>query len=256
MGKSARPGARRTTSGRARRQKPKSTFRKRPRDTSPEAIDRLLGKQDWARVASFLPDSAGASQGTLTGLRDYCQRVLTWNRTASNLISRNDEGRIVERHVVESLEPAGWLAAAGINDWLDFGSGAGFPAIPLAIAGVGSRWTLVESRRMKALFLRKTVSEMRITPEISIVYARLESLIGAGKSYMGFTARAAGKIGETLKLAGDLISDGGSAFLWKGSRWSEEMTGDRSWEKGWSFVEQRPLSASSLTVLLFTKRNK
>src|SRR5262249_59697130 len=136
-----------------------------------------------------------------------CARVIAWNRTVSNLISKNDEGRIVDRHLVESLEVARWIAEAGCDDWVDFGSGAGFPALPLCLAGVGSRWTLVESRRIKALFLRKAVGEMRLS-SVTVVNDRIESL--AGKSdFSGFSARAAGKVGETLRVAAELVRHGG-----------------------------------------------
>ena len=37
------------------------------------------------------------------------------------------------RHLLESVEPAHWLKECGATRWLDFGSGAGLPAIPLAL---------------------------------------------------------------------------------------------------------------------------
>ena len=217
-------------------------------------VERILVKQDWGRVASLLPSAGGATEPTAL-LREYCRRVIAWNRSVSNLISKNDEARIVERHVVESIEPAAWMAATGIADWLDFGSGAGFPAIPLAIAGVGTRWTLVESRRIKTLFLRKTLSVMAIPAEMSVVNARLEMIDDLSRPFLGFTARAAGKISSTLSMAAECIAAGGSAFLWKGSSWNEEKEQDRSWEAAWSFVDQKALTAENLIVLRFDKRH-
>jgi 16S rRNA (guanine527-N7)-methyltransferase len=158
--------------------------------------------------------------------------------------------------LAESLEHAPWLRESGAEDWLDFGSGAGFPAVALAIAGVGSRWTLVESRRIKTLFLRKTLGEMGIEEGKTVVNARLETVSQDGGHFDGFTARAAGDLNETLASAANLVAPGGSAFLWKGSRWQSEFEKDRSWESAWRFIEQRPLTDSNVVLLKFLREAK
>ena len=169
------------------------------------------------------------------------------------MMSRNDEPRIVERHLAESLEPAAKLAASGITDWVDFGSGAGFPAIPLAIAGVGERWTLVESRRPKTLFMRKTLGEIGLVAVVSVSHGRLEALVGQLGPFGGFTARATERLGKTLDVAASFIADGGRAYLWKGSSWRAEMDRDRSWELRWRLVEEIPLSAPNVVVVVFER---
>jgi len=240
------------STGSQKRQDARPAFpRKRPRDASPPAIERLLARQDWERIRHLVkPFENGAS--ALPRLREFCARVIAWNRTVSNLISRNDEGRIVSRHLAESLEHARWLGEGAGEDWLDFGSGAGFPAVPLAILGIGSRWTLVESRRIKSLFLRKTLGEMGIQEAMTVVNARLESVAENGGRFAGFTARAAGNLNEALGNAANLVAPGGSAFLWKGSRWQTELE-DRTWESAWKLVEHRPLVDSSVVVLKFLR---
>jgi len=192
----------------------------------------------------------------LAALREFCVRVIEWNRSVSNLISKNDEGRIVARHLGESLEHAAWIIESGCVDWVDFGSGAGFPAIPLAIVGVGPRWTLVESRRIKSLFLRKTLESMKMDPVMKVVNARLENLAEEGGSFDGFTARAAGYLAETLVYAAALVKPGGSAFLWKGSRWTAEFERDRSWEQAWTFIEHRALADPNVVVLKFQRNSQ
>jgi 16S rRNA (guanine527-N7)-methyltransferase len=228
--------------------------RKRPRDTSAPAIARLLDRQDWSRIRDLIARS-GAAPTSLGQLRDFCSRVIEWNRTVSNLISRNDEGRIVARHLAESLEHAAWLGETGCRNWVDFGSGAGFPAIPLAIVGVGSGWTLVESRRIKSLFLRKTLESMSMDGAMKVVNARLESLAEEGGGFDGFTARAAGNLTETLAHAAKLVNPGGSAFLWKGSRWTAELNQGRSWERQWTHTEHRPLPDSNVVLIKFLRQS-
>jgi 16S rRNA (guanine527-N7)-methyltransferase len=156
----------------------------------------------------------------------------------------------------ESLEPAAWIAKIGAERWLDFGSGAGLPAIPLAIAGLGSRWTLVESRRTKTLFLRKTISELALE-EITVIYGRLEVLIATGElhaRFEGFTSRATLTLAPTLALAAKIVVPGGYAFLWKGGRRDEEMQADAQWREYWELDDVMAVGDGRTAVVSFKRR--
>jgi 16S rRNA G527 N7-methylase RsmG len=100
--------------------------------------------QPWPTLVPHLLKVGLDSKSAVERLKQFMTGVLAWNRTASNLISRNDEKRFVERHLVESIEPAHWLKSTGAATWIDFGSGGGLPAIPLALVGIGPKWILVE----------------------------------------------------------------------------------------------------------------
>jgi len=236
--------------------RPARSTRRPPRDSSRDSIERVLGRQDWSRVRSLIPRSAADPALALGRLREFCARVITWNRRVSNLISKNDEARIVARHLVESLAHAKWLVENDRDDWIDFGSGPGFPALPLAIVGVGSRWTLVESRRIKTLFLRKTLGDMGIENGKKVINARLESVAESGSLFNGFTARAAGDLGETLRLAAGIVTVGGSAFLWKGSRGTAEMEASREWATSWDFDDGRAIGEGGAVLFRFIRRNR
>ena len=182
--------------------------------------------------------------------------LVQWNRMVSNLISRNDEVRIVARHVLESLEPAHWLHASAAKRWLDFGSGSGFPAIPLAIAGVGPEWTLVESRRTKTLFMRKALEDLHVSG-VTVVNARLEDIAGADDhagAYSGFTSRATQTLVPTLAIAASVVHAGGTAFLWKGSRREAEMAADDSWRASWDYDGLLGIGDGTTAVARFTRK--
>jgi 16S rRNA (guanine527-N7)-methyltransferase len=215
----------------------------------------LLDRQPWRLIEDALGVAGVSPAPALERLRGYAELLIHWNRSVSNLLSRNDEDRLVGRHFLESLGPLRALSAAGIDHWLDIGSGGGLPAIPLALAGVGRTWTLVESRRMKTLFLKKVKQEMGLG-EIHVVCARIESMdppTGAA-SIGGITSRATLHLGPTLHEASRFVTTGAQAFLWKGERRAEEMRSDPSWQAGWEEGATIQLQETPTVVVSFIKK--
>ncbi len=112
--------------------------------------DSTAGKLKQALASSKL-HSIQVSQ--IKHLIDYLLLVLRWN-TRTNLTSIRDEDGIIQRHFVESIACAQALPA-GINTLLDFGSGGGFPGIPIAICRPEIVVTLAESQGKKTAFLQE-----------------------------------------------------------------------------------------------------
>jgi len=164
-------------------------------------------------------------------------------------------GRIVERHFLESVEPAHWLASSGAKRWLDLGSGGGFPAVPLAILGVGSEWTLVESRRNKTLFLTKAAQVLKL-PGIRVVRERIENLPapGASEGFDAFTSRATLPLDPTLEQAARFVRGGGLAFLWKGSRREQEMGANERWRRDWELDGLLGVGTAGTVVARFIRK--
>ena len=108
-------------------------------------------------------------------LRSWAERV--------RLVSRGDRDRIRARHFIESLRVVPFLPEGPIS-LLDLGSGGGFPGVPVKIARPEVEVVLLESARMKALFLKHLVGELEMDG--------LSVLHGAG----GGCLRTRGKSGE------------------------------------------------------------
>jgi 16S rRNA (guanine527-N7)-methyltransferase len=173
----------------------------------------------WGSLLPLIPGDDRHRELVLERLRLFAIELLKWNQGVSNLVSRDDEPRLVERHVAESLGGAEIIKTLGCRMLVDFGTGGGFPALPLAIAGVGSRWTLVESRRNKTLFLRRAIQELKLEG-VGVLTSRLETLIESDPALLacdGFTSRATSRLQPTLALAARIVRPGGHAILWKGS---------------------------------------
>jgi 16S rRNA (guanine527-N7)-methyltransferase len=137
---------------------------------------------------------------------------------------------------------------------VDLGSGGGLPALPLAHAGVGETWMLVESRRNKTLFLRKVIEELGIDG-MKVETSRLESLLeqGAFGPFAGFTSRATLRLGPTLILAAQCVPIGGSTFLWKGTRLDQEMVDHPEWRSNWSESGRYAIEETPTVVVRFTR---
>ena len=192
----------------------------------------------------------------LARLRSFALELLHWNRGVSNLISHADESRLVERHIAESLAGAPVLRQLACTHIVDLGSGGGFPAIPLAIAGVGGRWTLVESRRNKTLFLRRVVERLELR-DIAVLTGRLEVLVETepdAPQCDGFTSRATMKADPTLALAARIVRPGGYAVLWKGSGLEQELReSGAGWKHDWSTPRTSTIGDGPNSIAVFER---
>ncbi len=85
--------------------------------------------------------------------------LAAWQRT-HNLVSGGTLKDVWTRHVADSLQLLDH--APGFGQWVDLGSGAGFPGLVVAIACKEQperHFTLIESNNKKAAFLRAAIRE-------------------------------------------------------------------------------------------------
>jgi 16S rRNA (guanine527-N7)-methyltransferase len=138
---------------------------------------------------------------------EYGALLLRWN-ARMNLTAIRDEEGILRRHFVECIRAARALPAE-IENLLDFGSGAGFPGLPIALCRPEITVTLAESQGKKANFLREAVRTLGLNT--SVHADRAESL---GRQFDCVTLRAVDKMEEALRAAVPLVCpDGWLAVL-------------------------------------------
>jgi 16S rRNA (guanine527-N7)-methyltransferase len=133
---------------------------------------------------------------------DYLALLLRWN-ARMNLTAVRDEGGILSRHFVESIACALALPV-GIATLLDFGSGAGFPGIPIALCRPDIAVTLAESQGKKAAFLREAVRTLGLSSEIQS--GRAESL---NARFDCVILRAVDRMPKAVRNASSLLALGG-----------------------------------------------
>jgi len=133
-------------------------------------------------------------RGTVERLADF-ERLIREEGASQNLISASTMDQIWSRHIVDSVQ---LLDHAGDGDWLDLGSGAGFPGLIIAL--VGERpVTLVESRAKRVAFLKAAAELLGIADRAEIFGGRAETL--AARKYGVITARAFAPLPRLLTIA-------------------------------------------------------
>jgi 16S rRNA (guanine527-N7)-methyltransferase len=113
-----------------------------------------------------------------------------------NLVSRCSLESLWGRHVLDSAQLVRFAPAAA-RSWLDLGSGAGFPGLMVPLFHSADA-VLVESRRLRADFLRVAAAELGIESRVEILCSRLEAI--AGRPFDVISARAFAPLPRLLEL--------------------------------------------------------
>ena len=154
--------------------------------------------------------SAPLPDGTEEKLAQYLDLILKWN-ARTNLTAVRDAEGIVRRHFGESLFLGGILPE--FATLLDFGSGAGFPGIPVQLLRPAGKVTLAESQGKKASFLREAVRSLGLPSEVWA--ARVETMPEA-KTFDVVAMRAVDGMAAAIEVAVSKVRPGGTLALMLG----------------------------------------
>jgi 16S rRNA (guanine527-N7)-methyltransferase len=162
---------------------------------------------------------------------ELLERELRRWQAIKNLVGPATLDQVWDRHIADSLQLLDLAPEA--RTWLDLGSGAGFPGLVLAIAGVerGLKVHLVESNSRKCAFLRHIA---RLTGSAAIIHeARLEAIIPdfIGKADV-VSARALAALTQLLDWTAPVLKTGTIGLFPKGRDAEIELTEAR---KKWTF---------------------
>ena len=144
----------------------------------------------------YLIDRLPIPQILYAQLSLYLDLLVKWN-ARTNLTAIREPEEIVRRHFGESLFAAQYLDPAATM-LLDFGSGAGFPGLPIALLRPEIHVTLAESQNKKATFLREVARNLKLTTEIWA--ARVETM-PASRIFHTVTLRAVDNMDAALAAA-------------------------------------------------------
>lgn len=133
---------------------------------------------------------------------NYLALLLRWN-ARMNLTAVRDPADIVRRHFIESIACA-QLLPESIHSLLDFGSGAGFPGIPIALCRPAITITLAESQAKKAAFLQEAIRTLGLN--CHIWPRRAEEL---DRHFDAVALRAVDRMDRAVAASARLVRPGG-----------------------------------------------
>ena len=179
----------------------------------------------------------------------YIDLLAYWNQKIS-LTAIRDPLLIVERHFGESLFGA---ACAGIDsgELLDIGSGAGFPALPIAMLRTGLREVLLEPSTKKAAFLGEVCRVLGLSDRVKISRCRLDEYPRSGK-FDFITSRAVRVTPAFLDQCLGLVRENGKLVLWLGLEDAKAATDNPGWT--WSTPVRIPGSEQRYLISATPKR--
>ncbi len=182
-------------------------------------------------------------------LIDYLSLLIRWN-ARTNLTAVRDPEAILRRHFIESIAVAQALPA-GIATLLDYGSGAGFPGIPIAVCRPEIAVTLAESQNKKAAFLQEAIRVTGISARVHP--GRAETL---ATQFDSVTLRAVDHMDQAVQSAAGLVAPNGwlaplttRAELPKIQASTESVTGPH-----FTWSEPIPLPGADQRILVLAHR--
>jgi 16S rRNA (guanine527-N7)-methyltransferase len=165
-------------------------------------------------------------RGTMERLEGFTALLKEENKR-QNLVSDASLAHIWSRHIVDSAQLLR-LAPAQAATWLDIGTGAGFPGLIAALLHC-SKVALVESRHLRADFLRRAAAILGVEDRTEVIEARIERL--EARPFDVISARAFAPLDKLLALGERFSASGTVWILPKGRTAKSELEAARaSWQ--------------------------
>ncbi|MEQ8514969.1 MAG: 16S rRNA (guanine(527)-N(7))-methyltransferase RsmG [Chromatocurvus sp.] len=149
--------------------------------------------------------------GAASRLSRYLDLLEKWNR-AYNLTAVRSRADMVDRHILDSLAILPHLQG---RRFLDAGSGAGLPGIPLAICLPERDFVLLDSNGKKTRFLFQARLALELA-NVEVVDARVEAY-RPQQPFDGVLSRAFASLSDMVTLCAHLTSDGARLYAMKGA---------------------------------------
>ncbi|NQU56751.1 MAG: 16S rRNA (guanine(527)-N(7))-methyltransferase RsmG [Rhodospirillales bacterium] len=161
----------------------------------------------------------GVTPETLGRLQIYADLLEKWQRKI-NLVGPATIPDLWQRHMMDSAQLHPLLPRPDCSV-MDFGSGAGFPGLVLAIMG-GPQVTLVESDGRKCAFLAEVMRATGVGSAARLENCRIEDLQQAPADVV--TSRALASLDKLLGFAEPFLGESSICLFLKGKMADQELT--------------------------------
>jgi 16S rRNA (guanine527-N7)-methyltransferase len=171
-----------------------------------------------ARLLSGIEESGFAVSGAaVDSLLSYLALLSRWNRTY-NLTAVRDPQQMVERHLLDSLVVAPRLVG---QRYIDVGTGAGLPGVPLAIVFPERDFHLLDSNGKKTRFLFQVKTALGLD-NMTVHHARVQDF-HPKLLFEGVLSRAFASLADMVRDCRHLLAENGRFLAMKGRRPEAEL---------------------------------
>ena len=147
----------------------------------------------------------------------YLELLCKWNE-AYNLTAVREPSSMVTRHLIDSLAIQQHLVG---ERFIDVGTGAGLPGVPLAIASPGNAFDLLDSNGKKTRFLFQVKTALALD-NMAVHQARVEAYQPAGP-FDAVLSRAFASLADMISGCRHLLAPGGRFLAMKGQYPAAEL---------------------------------
>ena len=171
------------------------------------------------KVSQILKNDLGFSNSSIERIKKFNNHLLEYNKSY-NLISKSTENNIWYRHILDSAQIIKYIDFSKINNLADFGSGAGFPGIIIALHAENPAFhvKLYEKSPVKRDFLRYVMNNLNIK-NITIKHNVYEKEVLADV----IVCRAFKKLDEIIDISREIVKKPHKLIILKGKNAQSEI---------------------------------
>ncbi|MFM1897923.1 MAG: rRNA ((527)-N(7))-methyltransferase RsmG [Bacteroidota bacterium] len=144
--------------------------------------------------------------------------LYSFHNARVNVISRKDMDNFYIHHVLHGLAMSTYCRFAKGEEFLDIGTGGGFPGIPLAIACPETQFTLCDSIGKKIQVVKAIAEELGLK-NVEAIQSRTEQL---NRKFDGATARAVAPAKSLMEWMKGQFKGAPRMYLLKGGDLDQE----------------------------------
>ena len=171
------------------------------------------------KVTQILKNDLVFSDSSIEKIKKFNNYLLEYNKRY-NLISKSTENNIWYRHILDSAQIIKYIDFSKINNLADFGSGAGFPGLIIALHAENPSFhvKLYEKSPVKRDFLRYVKNNLNIK-NISIENNVYEKEVLADV----IVCRAFKKLKEIIDISREIVKKPHKLIILKGKNAQSEI---------------------------------
>ena len=196
-------------------------------------------------VAKNLLKNLGFSSDDIVKLDIFKDYLLKFNKNY-NLISKSTENSIWSRHILDSAQILNFIDVSKASKIVDFGSGAGFPGLIVAIYDENFRFhvKLYEKSPVKRAFLKNIKDKLdlkNVDIEADVYRSKISTDI--------IICRAFKKLNEIFKISREIVKKPHKLIILKGKNAQSEIN-NVSLDSNYSYKIEKSITDDDSKIII------